>query len=287
MNSSYKKIGIIVALIIFAFSLSGCAGLMGSKKTHKKSSVVDFLYPNVNEVVIQPTVPHLRLPLNVGVAFVPETSGRYSRYSLSAKVKLNLMDKIADNFKQYKYVKNVEVIPTEYLRPRGGFDNLEQLKTMYGIDVIVLLSYDQIQYTDEGVVSLMYWTLVGAYIFHGEKNDTSTMIDAAVYDINSHKMLFRAPGTSQVKGSATIVNLSEELRKDSIKGFDLATVKLLTNLAAQLERFKSKIKERPEEVKISYRKGYSGGGYFGGWFTGLFVMLLGIAGFYARKQTCS
>lgn len=290
MKMTVKKTGIVFVLVVFLSSLYGCAGLMQGRKAHKKSSVVEFLYPGRDDVVVKPTVPHLTLPLNVGVAFVPESSSRYSKRSLSSKVQLSLMDKIADNFRQYKFVKNVEVIPSEYLRPGGGFDNLEQLKTMYGIDVMVLLSYDQIQYTDEGLVSLMYWTIVGAYIFSGEKNDTSTMIDAAVYDIKSHKMLFRAPGTSQVKGSATIVNLSEELRKDSIEGFNLATPVLLTNLASQLARFKTKIKERPEEVKVTYSRGYSGGGYFDAWFTGLFVMLLGIAvlvsrkQFYARKQ---
>lgn len=284
MNTKVKKIAVVFSLLVFISTLNGCAGLMQGKKAHKKSSVVEFLYPNKGDVVVRPSVPHLTLPLNVGVAFVPESRHRYSRRSLSTNVQLKLMDKIANNFRQYKFVKNVEVIPTEYLRQGGGFDNLEQLKTMYGIDVMVLLSYDQIQYTDEGLVSLMYWTIVGAYIFNGEKNDTSTMIDAAVYDIKSRKMLFRAPGTSQVKGSSTIVNLSEELRKDSVEGFNLATPHLLKNLATQLERFKTKIKERPEEVKIKYSRGYSGGGYFESWFTGIFIILLGFAALYDRKS---
>lgn len=284
MKVIFKKPCVVAISVLLLISLSGCAGLTQGSKAHKKSSVVEFLYPGRGEVKVQPSVPHLNIPLTVGIAFVPETSSRYSKHSLSSKVQQDLMDKIAENFKQYKFVKNVEVIPSEYLRQGGGFDNLDQLKTMYGIDVVVLLSYDQIQYTDEGLVSLMYWTIVGAYIFQGEKNDTSTMIDAAVYDIKSRKMLFRAPGTSQVKGSATIVNLSEELRKDSIEGFNKAVPNLLDNLAAQLDRFKTKIKERPEEVKVTYSRGYSGGGYFNGWFTGVLFILLGIAGLYGRKR---
>ncbi len=279
-----NKISITLSLIIFISSLYGCSSFLKSKKIHKKSSVVEFLYPGGDDVVVKPSVPHLTLPINVGVAFVPESSSRYSKRSLSSKIQLKLMDKIAENFRQYKFVKNVEVIPSEYLRTKGGFDNLDQLKTMYGINVMVLLSYDQIQYTDEGLVSLMYWTIVGAYIFNGEKNDTSTMIDAAVYDIKSRKMLFRAPGTSQVKGTATLINLSEELRTDSAKGFNLAIPKLLKNLAAQLERFKIKIKERPQEVKISYSRGFTGGGYFENWFAGIFIILLGIVALYDRKQ---
>jgi rhombotail lipoprotein len=131
---------------------------------------------------------------------------------------------------------------------------------MYGIDVIALVSYDQVQFTDEGFLSLTYWTIVGAYVVSGEKNDTSTMLDTVVYDIRSRKMLFRAPGTSVVHGSATPVNLSEELREDSLKGFNLAADNMVANLKVELEKFKDKIKAKPEEVKIEHRAGYTGAG---------------------------
>ena len=116
---------------------------------------------------------------------------------------------------------------------------------MYGIDVIALLSYDQVQHTDENFLSLSYWTIVGAYFFKGEKNDTSTMIDAMVYDIESRKMLFRAPGVSHVKHSATLVNLSEQLRADSRQGFEKAAEDLAVNLKIQLDLFQEKLKEMP------------------------------------------
>jgi rhombotail lipoprotein len=90
---------------------------------------------------------------------------------------------------------------------------------MYNVDVVALLSYDQAQFTDEGALSLTYLTIVGAYLVPAEKNDTHTMLDAVVYDIRSRKMLFRAPGTSQIKGHATLMNLSEQRRKDSDAGF--------------------------------------------------------------------
>ncbi len=48
---------------------------------------------------------------------------------------------------------------------------------MYDIDVIALVSYDQVQFTDGSFLSLTYWTIVGAYVVAGEKNDTSTMLD--------------------------------------------------------------------------------------------------------------
>ena len=268
----------MLLLVILSVQFAGCS-LMEPRKSRKASSVVDFLYPNQGEVAVTPAVPRLELPLSVGVAFVPSSKTAYVRNELDSTLRMELMERIAKEFQQYDFIKNIALIPTEYLRPEGGFDNLDQLKTMYGIDVIALISYDQIQNTDQSFWSVAYWTIVGAYIFQGERNDTSTLIDAAVFDIPSRKMLFRAPGTSHVKASATIVNLSEELREDSRKGFEQAADNLVVNLTAELERFRARIKERPQEAHVVYSKGYHGGGAFG-WLS---LALLGI-GLWQRRR---
>jgi rhombotail lipoprotein len=85
-------------------------------------------------------------------------------------------------------------------------------------------------------------------------------------------MLFRAPGTSNIKGRATPINQSEELRLDSVKGFSEAAEKMTDNLDLQLTKFREKIKAEPEKVKVVHRKGYSGGGAFG-IIEGLMVLL--------------
>ena len=139
----------------------------------------------------------LSLPLKVGIAFVPETLGIHQ--SFTEKDKMELMTEISRHFKSYDFVKSIDQIPSAYLTSKGGYANLDQIRTMYGIDVIALISYDQTQFTDEGFTSLAYWTLIGAYVVRGEKNDTHTMVDASVYDIKSRKMLFRAPGISHIK----------------------------------------------------------------------------------------
>jgi len=286
-----KKL-LLPLILIFVVSVISCAG----QQTRTKSSVMDYLYPKSSATIIQPSVPTLNLPLKVGIAFVPEqvtiSRGRNiwtgivgSGAALTSATKSSLLEKVASNFRELEFVSEIEVIPSEYLTPNGGFSNLEQIKTMYGIDVIALVSYDQVQFTDEGFLSLTYWTIVGAYIVSGEKNDTSTMLDTVVYDIKSKKMLFRAPGTSVVKGSATPVNLSEELRADSIKGFNIAAEKMTENLEIQLNKFKEKIKRNPEQVKVVHRKGYSGGG-FGGVINlyELVILLFVIAGIAVAKR---
>lgn len=256
-------------LLFIVVVITGCAG----QQTRTNSSVVDYLYPKDSGNVEQPSIPTLKLPVNVGIAFLPEQATRLRGAnmwagvvpggSLSETNKADLLEKVAAHFRKYDFVGSIEVIPSPYLTPGGSFANLDQIQNMYGVDVIALVSFDQVQFTDEGMLSLTYWTLVGAYVVSGEKNDTSTMMDTAVYDIASRKMLFRAPGTSNVKGSATPINLSEELRQDSLKSFEAATESMIVNLDVQLSRFKEKVKSNPEQVKVVQREGYSGGGALG------------------------
>ena len=253
-------------LIIMAALVSGCA----AQQSRTTSSVVEYLYPKDEKKIVQPSIPVVNIPVTVGIAFVPEQSslarhstwwtGTIAASALTEANKSILLEKIAEHFRTRHFVKDIEVIPSAYLTLGGGFSNLEQIRTMYGIDVIALVSYDQVQFTDEGLLSLTYWTIVGAYVISGEKNDTSTMLDTAVFDIQSKKLLFRAPGISNVKGSATPVNISEELRLDSIKSFAEASDDMIKNLDIQLQKFTQKIKQNPEQVKVVQLEGYEGGG---------------------------
>ena len=261
--------------------LTGCAEFYGNRKARYTSSVVDYLYPQENIVEV-PTIPRLSLPLRVGVAFVPESAGGPGGSRLSEKDKIDLMNRISSEFRKLPFVKDIEIIPSAYLSKGGGFTNLDQIRTMYSIDVIALLSYDQVQHTDEGLLSLSYWTIVGAYIIKGEKNDTSTMVDAAVYDIPSRKMLFRAPGLSHINGSATLVNLNEQLRLDSLNEFRVASDDLVTNLQEQLDLFKAKVKEMPQQYVVEHKPGYTGGGSVGGVFAVLLISLGGLALWYKK-----
>lgn len=290
MNKSFNVI-LTCSMLLVSLLLTSCAGM----QTRARSSVVDYLYPTRSDTVVKPTVPVLNLPVKVGIAFVPEQHERsrgisiWSGYggkgkSLTEAKKSELLETIAKHFRQQEFVSDIEVIPSAYLTSGGSFANLDQISTMYGIDVIALVSYDQVQFTDEGMLSLTYWTLVGAYVVSGEKNDTSTMLDTAVYDVKSRSMLFRAPGTSNVKGKSTPINLSEELRADSLQGFELATTKMIESLDMQLGKFKEKIKRSPEQVKVTHRAGYSGGGSLSGLDGVLALTLIAIAVFRRKAQ---
>ncbi|MEN8135223.1 MAG: rhombotarget lipoprotein [Thermodesulfobacteriota bacterium] len=277
MKFERKPISLILITLSLLIIFTSCA----FKTRHTSSSVVDYLYPDKEGVIETPSIPRLTLPLKVGVAFVPESRRR--NRNLTERNKMDLMKNVSDHFKKHEFIKSIELIPSAYLSPKGSFANLNQIKTMYGIDVIALLSFDQSQFTDEGLASITYWTLVGAYIVPGEKNDTHTMMDAAVYDIQSKKMLFRAPGISRIKSNATPVNLAEQKRLDSEKGFIEASKELVTNLDLQLEMFKEKVTEAPKDYQIVHSPGYAGGGSLDASI--IIVMSLLLGGYWIWKKT--
>jgi rhombotail lipoprotein len=258
MGNFMRNIIVILATASVFVALTGC-GYYFKQQRHHNSSVFQYLYPDREGYIETPGIPRLALPLKVGIAFVPEETGPAGQ-TLTEKDKMELMAEVSSYFKKYDFVKSIEIIPSAYLVQKGSFANLYQIRTMYGVDVITLVSYDQMQFTDEGIASISYWTIVGAYIVPGEKNDTHTMVDASVYDIQSRKMLFRAPGVSHIKSKATLVNLSEQLRGDSLQGFKDASKDLIVNLEMQLELFKEKVKESPADYQVVYNPGYTGGG---------------------------
>lgn len=278
MPATRYPVGTIITICLLLL-FTGCA----SRTKNYSSSVVQYLYPNQEEVIETPAIPHLTLPLHVGIAFVPENTKKRNQ-PLTERNKMVLMKSVSEHFKKYEFIKSIDLIPSAYLTPEGSFTNLKQIQTMYGIDVITLLSFDQSQFTDEGLATITYWTLVGAYVIPGEKNDTHTMLDAAVYDIKSRKMLFRAPGTSRIKSNATPVNLAEQHRLDAENGFALASKELILNLDLQLELFREKVKEEPEDYQIEHSPSYTGAGSMDSSFMAVMGVLLGGYWVWRRKH---
>ena len=265
---------LLLLTLSVSLATSGCVAFRSGAKKHRHSSTIEFLYPKGRAMTDQPGIPHLKLPLSVGIAFVPDSrQGHHRSAGPPEERKMELLEAVAKQFKERPFIRSIEIIPTTYLKPGGGFANLGQLRTMLGIDVIALVAYDQIQHTDEDWASLSYLTIVGAFVVRGEKNDTSTMLDTSVFHIPSRKLLFRAPGTSQIKARATLVNHSEQLRKDAHLGMADANVQMIANLGRELDRFKKRVKEQPKQFKVSHAAGYHGAGNLGP-VGGLLICLL-------------
>jgi len=274
--SLFRRGSLTILVTVIVFGLIGCNTF--SRKHGRSSSIVSFLYPKDSNPIADQTIPVLHLPLRVGIAFVPPNSAGRGNYNfdesgLSEMQKTVLMQKVRDSFKAYPFVQSIEVIPGSYLRPEGGFDNLDQLHGLLGVDVVVLLAYDQVQFTNDSFLSLAYWTVVGAYVIEANKNDTHTLVEAAVYDIPSRHLLFRAPGSSQVKGRSTAIAIEADLRAASSQSFDDAIKDVIKNLDTQLADFRERVKKTPGEVQIVNKPGYSGGGAFDATWTAAFAFV--------------
>jgi rhombotail lipoprotein len=266
----------LVTTVVLALTLSilsGCASMFKPASVRQAGSAVEFLYPDASEAPnLKPTVTRLRLPARVGVAFAPGANGG----QLSEAAKLKLLERVKASFSQYDYIGNIEIIPTNYLRPRGGFTNLDQVAQMFNVDVVALISYDQVKFNDTNSFAVLYWTIVGAYVIQGDRYDVQTLVDASVFDVRSRKLLFRAPGTSRIKGSATMAGYNEKSRGAQTQGYDEAIELMIPNLQAELEKFRTAAKSDPG-IAIEHRPGYKGGGDLG-WLGALgAVLLLAIA----------
>ena len=240
----------LLGLIFFTGS---CTTSAPKHYSHYKTSIVKFLYPEENTAKKQEAVkPTITVPLKAGIAFVPSAAAE----GFPERERMSLMQKIGSQFEKYKFVESIELIPSLYLEEEGGFPNLDKLRQLFGTDVIMLLSYDQSQFKDTGALSITYWTLIGAYIVKGEKNDTHTLIDAALFHIESRKMLFRASGINHIKTSATPIGLSEQARKDSLNGFREASIDLVKNVEKRLYGFRKMLRAASGEFRLELKPGY-------------------------------
>ena len=246
-------LNIAICLMALLF-LGNCATAPPKLHTHYKTSIIRFLATDEKTIEIQDAKePTITVPLKVGFAFVPSLD--YGE-GFPEKERMSLMQEIASQFQEYKFVESIELIPSLYLEEGGGFSNLDQLRQLFGIDVIMLLSYDQSQFKDTGAWSITYWTLIGYYIVKGEKNDTHTLMDAALFHIPSRKMLFRASGINHIKSSATPINLSEKAREDSLSSFHEASLDLTKNLKVTLYNFRKVLRSQSGKFKLKLKPGF-------------------------------
>jgi rhombotail lipoprotein len=227
------RIALLVGSLLVLVQTAGCVGSM--PPSHRVNSALDFLYPQGVTAATPAGEVVLKLPLRVGLAFAPSRGYRHD--PITEEQKQKLLGRVADAFKENKAISHLEVVPTAYLQPEGSFANLDQIRSSLGLDLMVLVSYDQAQFTEATRASWTYLTVVGPLLIEGEKNDTRTVMDAVVYDINSQALLFRAAGESTVNGRSSPLNVERKRRVYAAEGFEQATRSLIENLHTALARF--------------------------------------------------
>lgn len=250
-----------------------CACVVAGQ-TQRRSSALDYLYPE-GVPAQAPEDVKLDLPLRVGIAFAPADHAQGDAV-FDEQQRRSLLQSVATAFRGRPEIEVVELVPTHDLRPGGGFDNLEQVGKLYDLEVVALLSYEQVQFDEETAASWTYLTIVGAYVIQGNRNQTRTLIDASVFDLGSRTLLFRASGSSEVEKGATAVDALQAQRDASREGFGLANAKLIEDLDRSLAAFREQIKSGtvrgPGTPAVSVTE--SGAGAFGAFELALVALLV-------------
>jgi len=234
-------------LLSFLAALLLLVGCATPETVERRSSLASYLGTKPASTGEAPAGPaRLQLPLRLGIAFVPADAGQRSG-SMNATAPANLMNaaqeqelhkQVADLFGQKPWAMSFKIIPALYLAKGGGFEDLEQVARSFRVDVVALVSVDQVQFSSPRWYAWTYWTLVGAYMIKGDKNDTTTLVDAAVYHVPSRTFLFRAGGVGTVKGSSTWSNREDAFRQQSRESLALAMANLSTSLDQGVAGFK-------------------------------------------------
>jgi len=251
-----------VGMAGITLSLGGGAWLFGDLgrggKSQSSTPLVDFLYTD-GKVPEQDAQPELQLPIRVAVSFLPGGNGPNS-FQPGAIDREKVLNALRENFRSLPYVSEIVIVPDYYLRAgKGdGLTQIQQLSHLYHFDLFALVSYDQIQNSYQNERSLAYWTIVGAYIVRGDRNETHTLLDVAVIDPKSRALVMRAGGTSALKANTTAVDAEHHANAQSSHGFEVATEQLIANFSRELTDFEQRVRDGTASVKV-VRQAKSGG----------------------------
>jgi rhombotail lipoprotein len=286
----------LVLISLATLALSGCTVLSRAvcapncrAETHSASGLVEFLYPGGRMPPPQNAMPELRVPLRVGLAFLPPQN-TYVAAGPSATQRDELLGRIRERFADRKFVSEIVTIPDYYLRTSRGFEGLRGVQRLYSVDVMALVSYDQVSHLDDNKWSLGYLTIVGAYVLKGSHHDVATLVDLAVVDPVTRSLLLRAGGTDTRTGNTTLVDQHREVRESSEAGFANATAQMIENFDGALTKFEADVRAGKANVRVANRNspgpGRGGGGSFGLGFL-LALLLLSCVGrnSFRRQQS--
>ena len=250
-----KRLAWLVGALAITLGIAGCAGMSKESRQRQVASMLAYLFPGSSEPPTAPdSVAVINVPFRIGVAFVPDNAD--PQFRLSEADRLRLAGQVRNAFAKYPFVRDIEAVPSVYLEAGGGFANIDRIAALLRLDAIALVSYDQVQHADASALSMLYWTGIGAYIVPGDRYDVLTVVETAVFDIKSRRLLMRAAGTSNVKGSATLVGFSEQSREARLKSFEEAVAQMIGNLHTEVKTFRERAPSDPK-VKLVLPPGYN------------------------------
>ena len=269
----------IIASLLALCALGACSY---NRHVERRSNLMAYLYPDRTDAPRPDPNVRLQLPLRIGIAFVPPepVHGRYSsefRSVFPPDAETKLLSIVRKSFAGRDWVSEIVMIPSSYLTQRGGFENLDQVAHLMNVDVIALASLDQLQVSNPRRASFLYVSVIGSYLLPLDRNQTRTLIDAAVFHVPSRSLLLHAPGVSSITGSSTAMDVEAKLDERSLKGFELAMRDLAKNLNPEVDAFKASVasgERKDVDIVTAEGKSVRGGGAVGWWEAVVVALLL-------------
>lgn len=222
--------------LIACLSLTACACGSNIRTVQRQNNLSTYLYSGKEPLAeIQQKKP-LSLPAKVGITFVP-TSG--NNLSIPETTKKQVMESVRlELAKHKKCIAVAHSIPSSYLQPQGGIAELERIAGQFDVDVIVLLSANQLQkYERNPLAAFMDVTIVGSYMIPGTTVDTSTLLEATVIHMPSRALVFRTEGSDETHSRATQFGSSGTALNDSVASIEDASKNLVASIGKSLSKF--------------------------------------------------
>lgn len=252
-----NKLKVLVVGSLVALLLAACASVESSSRQHHVASVLAYLFPGKETTPpVSDAIAEIKVPFRLGVAFVPDREG--SSFSLPESDRLKLAAEVSKSFASYPFVSEIVPVPSVYLEAGGGFANLDRIGALLNLDVIALISFDQVQNAGASGWSFLYWTGIGAYMIEGDQYDVLTVVEMTVFDIKSRRLLMRGGGMSTVKGAATLVGFAERSREARTRGFEDAVQKLIIAMHGEVKAFRERAPKDPK-IRLILPPGYKAG----------------------------
>lgn len=267
--------------VAIGMALSGCT--LTHTRTSGSTSLVSFLYPVKGPPPpADNAIPELRVPMRVGLAMLPSKYS-YDGEPLDPTGKQEFLEQIRQRFLSRRFVSEIVLIPDYYLDHAYGFVGLEGVQRLYDVDVIALVSFDQVNHRDDKPLALGYLTIVGAYVLPGTGHETATLVDLAVIDPVTRSLVLRAGGTDTRAGRATLVNGARRSRRDGAASFVAAGDQMIENFDAALSTFESEVRAGEARIQVVARSGTGGGGGAFGIGELLMLLTMAVAGALQRR----
>jgi len=258
----------VLLIGLLASALGGCTLLCapycgGAKSVHDGStSLVEFLYPNGTPPPRENSLPELHLPLRAGLAFLPgrgiEAAGP------DAALRQQLLEQVRQHFSERKFVSEIVIIPDYYLSAQRGFAGLEAVQRLYSVDVMALVSYDQVMHADVNNWSLGYLTIVGMYVLKGNRYDVSTLVDPA-----TRSLILRGGGVDTRHGNTTVIEERRESREAGAAAFRAASEQMTQHFDAALTAFEAQVRTGHANVRVVRKDGSGGVAFTWPWLLAL------------------